>query len=143
VAQLTPGNRASVVIWRDGQKQTVSLTVAERDAVQASGAPSGDADAISGKLGLSLRPVTQDDMRRHNLKTAAGLLVTSLEEKGLAEQAGIQIGDIILAVNNVRVNTMPDFLRQVDAGAKQRGALLLHISRRGQIFFKAIELKDK
>jgi serine protease Do len=142
VAQLAPGSRASVIIWRDGQRQTVSLTVAERDAAQASASPGGDTGTASGKLGLSLRPVTPDDARRQNLKTAAGLLVVSLEEKGLAAQAGIQAGDVILAVNNIRVNTVPDFLRQVEEGAKQRGALLLHISRRGQISFKAVEIKN-
>jgi serine protease Do len=143
VAQLTPGNRASVAIWRDGQRLTVSLIVAERDAAQASsGAPGGDAEAAGGKLGLSLRPVTPDDARRQNMKSAAGLLVVSLDEKGRAAKAGVQSGDVILAVNNIRVNSVADFTRQVNDGAKQRGALLLHISRRGQIFFKAIEIKD-
>ncbi|MDR2075380.1 MAG: DegQ family serine endoprotease [Desulfovibrio sp.] len=142
VAQLAPGSRAALILWREGQRQTVSLTVEERGAAQASGSSNGDPEAASGKLGLSLRPVTQDDARRHNLKAVAGLLVTALEEKGLAARAGIQAGDIILAVNNIRVNTVADFRKQVDAGAKQRGALLLHISRRGQIFFKAITVKE-
>jgi serine protease Do len=143
VAQLTPGSRASVVIWRDGQRRTVSLVVAERGSAQASGGALDDSQQTAGgKLGLSLRPVTPDDARRYNLKSAAGLLVVSLEEKGRAALAGIQAGDVILAVNNIRVNTVADFSRQVDEGSKQRGALLLHISRRGQIFFKAIELKN-
>jgi serine protease Do len=143
VAQIAPGSRVSVLIWREGQQRTVSLTVAERDGARTAGAVDGDLDGITGRLGLSLRPVTQDDTRRHNLKTAAGLLVLSVEEQGLAARAGVQSGDIILAVNNTRVNTVPDFVRQAEDGAKQRGALLLHLSRRGQIFFRAIELKGQ
>jgi hypothetical protein len=41
------------------------------------------------------------------------------------------------------VNTVPDFAKQAEEGAKQRGALLLHLSRRGQIFFRAIEFKGQ
>ena len=141
VAQIAPGSRTAVIIWRDGQQRTVSLTMAERDGARA--AVGDDTDGVTGRLGLSLRPVTPDDTRRHNLKTAAGLLVLALEEQGLAARAGIQSGDVILAVNNTRVNTVQDFVKQAEAGAKQRGALLLHLSRRGQIFFRAIELKGQ
>ncbi|MDR2161530.1 MAG: DegQ family serine endoprotease [Desulfovibrio sp.] len=141
VAQIAPGSRASVVVWRDGGKRTFSLTMAERDA--APGANASEGGAISDKLGLSLRPVTPDDARRLGLKSKDGILVSALDEKGPAARAGIRSGDVILAVNNVRVNTPAEFAKQAEAGAKQRGALLLHISRRGQIFFKAIELKDK
>ncbi len=143
VAQLRPGSKAEVTLWRDGKEEKVSLTVAERDLTQARGKDSGRSEASgSDMLGLKLRPVTPDDIRRNELRGNAGLLVTGVEDNSLGEKAGIQPGDIILAVNKQPVHSVDELTRSLTA-ADKRGAVLLHISRRGQVFFRAIELNPK
>jgi serine protease Do len=142
VALLSPGSTADIAIWRDGKRETVKLTVAERASSTAMGRDGkGGSGQMTGQLGLKLRPVTADDVQRYDLRGNGGLLVIGVNEDSLAAKAGIQNGDVILAVNKKAVNSVREFSDRVHASAKQRGAVLLHISRKGQIFFRAIELK--
>ena len=143
VAQLKPGSKAEITVWRDGKEEKASLTVAERDLTQAKAKDGGKEESVSGTLGLKLRPLTPDDIRRNNLRGNAGLLVVAVENDSLAEKAGIQPGDIVLAANKQPVSSVDELSRSITAAEKQRGAVLLHVSRNGQVFFRAIELKKK
>lgn len=144
VAQLRPGSKAEITLWRDGKEEKVTLTVAERDLNQASGKDSGKGGTLAGNpLGLKLRPVTPEDIRNNKLRGNAGLLVIGMEDDSLAEKAGIQPGDVILAVNKQPVHSLDEFSRSIAAADKQSGAVLLHIARNGQVFFRAIDLNQK
>ena len=141
VALLSPGSKASITLWRDGKEESVTLTVAERDTTQARGKDNKDSEAeTQNLLGLRLRPITADDMRRFSLKNNAGLLVTGIEPDTAAAEMGIQPGDAILAVNRKPVHTVKEFSERIAAVEKQKGAVLLHISRKGQVFFRAVEM---
>ncbi len=145
VALLPPGSKADVTVWRDGKEETFSLTVAERDIKQA-GIKGGDMknqNAPSGRLGVKVRPITAEDVKRFDLPGSSGLFVAGVAEGGLAEGAGIQPGDVILAVNRKTVNSEEELSSLVNEAAKNRGALLLQVVRRGQVFFRPIDLTEK
>jgi serine protease Do len=143
VALLAPGSVADIAVWRDGKPESLKLTVAERGSTQARGKEGkGGESEITGQLGLKLRPITSDDMRRFTLKNNAGLLVVGVNPDGLAAEVGVQPGDVLLAVNKKPVNSVREFTERLNA-AKDRGAVLLHISRKGQVFYRAIEMKGK
>lgn len=145
VALLPPGSKATVTVWRDGKEEKLALTVAERERGLASGKDSGKegVESADGLLGLSVRPITSEDVRRFNLDSNAGLLVTAIKPDSLAAEAGIQPGDVVLAVNKQAVATAADLAAYIKAAGKQRGAVLLQISRQGQIFYRAIETEKK
>jgi serine protease Do len=145
VALLAPGSKAVVTVWRDGKEEKLTLTVAERERGQAAaGKGSGAPQNTAGQtLGLGVRPITQDDMRRFNLNNNTGLLVVSVEEQGLASRAGIQQGDVILAANKQSLNSVGELDALIDAAGKQSGVVLLQISRQGRVFFRAIEMDKK
>lgn len=140
VAMLAPGNKATITVWREGKKADFSLTVAERGQNgQAQNKDTGKSGTAGGLLGLKVRPLTGDDMRRLDLKSNAGLLVIGLEPDSPAANAGIQPGDVLLAVDRQPVSSVGDLRKKIDA-AKKRGALLLHLTRKGQVFFRGIEV---
>jgi serine protease Do len=139
VALIRPGDKALITLWRDGKEENVSLVVAERDLTQARGKESGKS-AAGAPLGLKLRPVSSEDIRNNKLPGDAGLFVIRVEAGSLAEDAGIRSGDILLAVNKQPVHSAEEVSRAIAQAEKQRGAVLLHIVRKGQIFFRAIEL---
>jgi serine protease Do len=144
VALLSPGSKAVITVWRDGKEEKLSLTVAERDRSQAQGKDGGEGTAPADSLlGMKLRPVTVDDVRRFNLRSDVGLLVTGIDPEGLAAQAGIQTGDVVLAVNKHPVTSVNELAAKIAASGKERGAVLLHISRNGQVFFRALEMTKK
>ena len=53
-----------------------------------------------GFLGVRMQTVTQDLADELNLTVTSGAMVTEVTEESAAEAAGIQIGDILVAVNN-------------------------------------------
>ena len=141
VAALKPGSKAGIVVWRDGKEVDLDLTVAERDLAQGKGSDSkGGGTGGDNLIGLKVRPLTNEESRRLDAAGGAGLLVTAVESGSLAAQAGIQAGDVVLAVNKQPVATVNDLSSRLKDAEKQRGAALLHIFRNGQVFFRAIEL---
>ena len=141
VAALKPGSKTDVTVWRDGKEVTLDLTVAERDLAQGKDGGKPDAGDASGNLiGLKVRPLTNEESRRLELSANTGLLITSVESGSLGAKAGIQAGDVLLAVNKQPVASTGDLSDRLKDAEKQRGAALLHIFRNGQVFFRAIEL---
>lgn len=112
MADRQPGEALTVVYRRNGQDKTVTLTTA---ADGSSGPP--PTDVIWQKLGVKLAPVGADAVLKANPQLHGGLTVRDVAAGGVAGQAGIQRGDILiglhqwetLSVDNVAyVLTHPD-----------------------------------
>jgi len=56
-----------------------------------------------GKLGVTIQPITSDLASGLGLKEARGALVNNVEQGGPADRAGIQRGDVIIALNGEQV----------------------------------------
>ena len=141
VATLAPGSKATISIWRDGKKVDLPLTVAQRDTGgRAQMMEDGKGGGAEGLLGLNVRPLTSEDMRRLDLKSNAGLLVVGLTPDSPAAKAGIVPGDVILAADRQPVTSVEDLTKRIEAAGKNRGAVLLQIMRQGQTFFRAVEV---
>lgn len=59
-----------------------------------------------GYLGLGMQPVRLPDSVKNQLNLAAvgGVIVVNVEQNGPAEQAGVMIGDVLVAINNTPVS---------------------------------------
>ena len=75
---------------------------------------------MTGRLGLAARPLTSQEAGQ--LGVAGGLVVE--QATGPSARAGLQPGDVILALNNQPVRTVDDF-RKLLAAAGNRFALLI------------------
>ncbi|HUJ86974.1 MAG TPA: DegQ family serine endoprotease [Burkholderiales bacterium] len=118
VAAVKPGRKATFEIWRKGQRKEISVTVGEfKGNKVASAAGSGEGN---GRLGLAVRPLTKDEDQQAQID--GGLLVE--DAGGPAAAAGIQQGDVILAVNGSPVKSVSQ-LRALIARAGKHVALLI------------------
>jgi serine protease Do len=110
VADTAPGQPAKVRIWRDGKEQTLNVTVGttpdEKDKVASAESPATN----SGKLGLVVH--ASDD----------GLVVQ--DASGPAAEAGVQQGDVILAVNNQPVKSVKQLRGVIDKAGKHVALLV-------------------
>jgi Do/DeqQ family serine protease len=70
-----------------------------------------------GKLGVTIQPITSDLASGLGLKEARGALVNNVEQGGPADRAGIQRGDVIIALNGEQVEDS-NSLRNHVAGAQ-------------------------
>ncbi|BBU26737.1 serine protease [Burkholderia sp. THE68] len=105
VAGLSPGSSAKVTVWRDKSSKDLSVTIgALKDAKTASANPNGDdnASAQDARLGVAVRPLSPEEKQNDSL--SRGLLVQ--QSNGAAASAGIQPGDVILAVNGQPVTSV-------------------------------------
>ena len=129
VGAVKPGSKASVQVWRKGATKEIAVTTGELPVDKAPNTPPpfkrGKTENIS-KLGLTLSELTTD--QRKELKISAGVLVE--EVKGVAAKAGLQPGDVILAINNSEVKTIEQFNQTLGKlEARKNLALLV---RRGE-----------
>ncbi|MDE1183168.1 DegQ family serine endoprotease [Paraburkholderia sp.] len=119
IAGIAPGSKAKLQVWRDKASKQFDVTIgALSDAKQVA---SADTPAqMQGRLGVAVRPLTPEE--KSSASISHGLLVQ--QAGGPAASAGIQPGDVILAVNG-RPVTGVEQLKQMIAQAGNSIALLI------------------
>ena len=116
---------------RDHQERTIEAKL---------GGASDDVESVAdasasgqGGLGLSLRPLTRDEKR--DAKLDSGLVVEDVG--GAAARAGIQAGDVLLAINGRTVESI-DQIKSVLARKPKSVALL--VQRNGDKIFVPVKV---
>jgi len=89
--------------------------------------------ASGGQLGLTLRPLSRDEKRESKLD--AGLVIEDVG--GAAARAGIQAGDVLLAINGKTVQSVEQ-VKEVIAGKPKSVALL--VQRDGEKIFVPVKV---
>jgi Do/DeqQ family serine protease len=145
IAGTLPGTEVKLTVMRDGKEVDLAVTLDEFDVASGNKPGQGEnggedgpgAQNQSGKLGLSLEPLTEQTARRLGLGADVdGLVVTNVEQGGPAAEAGISQGDVILEINRKQVASVDDVRTALDnAGARP---VLLLLSRRGQTVYLTV-----
>ncbi|VVE36079.1 DegQ family serine endoprotease [Pandoraea soli] len=131
IADMRPGEKATLTVWRNGAKQDVSVTVAALS--EKKDVASTDDSATHGRLGLAVRDLSPDEKRA--AQVTHGLLVARVG--GPAEQAGVQAGDIILSLNGTPVTSASQLS---DKLKKAGNNVALLVQRDGQQIFIPVDL---
>jgi serine protease Do len=120
VATLKPGSTVAVDIWRQGAVRTVEVTVAELADTKVAADDTTTKGAASGRLGLVAHTLTPEE--RQAAHADGGVLVEQVS--GPSARAGIEPGDVILAVNGAPVRDT-DELRKLAGKSGKVVALLV------------------
>jgi serine protease Do len=132
IASTEPGKNTELTVWRAGKERELTVKV---EQLEETGTKTGKAvqdrkEAEGAKLGLVVRPLTPQE--KNQVETEGSVVVADVQ--GSAARAGIQPGDIILAVNDRSVNNVKD-LREEAAKLKRGESAALLVERAGtQIF---------
>jgi serine protease Do len=118
IAAMKPGAKATLDIWRDKSKKQVTVTLGSLSDVKV--ADNSGPSAEQGRLGVAVRELTPQEKSSASL--THGLLVQ--QAAGAAASAGIQPGDVILAVNGNPVSSAQQ-LGQIIGKAGNSVALLI------------------
>jgi len=132
IGMSAPGERVKLKVWRDRAERTIE---AKLGSASSEGKTVADASASAerGSLGLSLRPLTSEEKRQ--AKVDSGLVVEDVD--GAAERAGIQPGDVLLAINGKPVQSIEQ-VKSVMAGKPKSVALL--VQREGEKIFVPVKV---
>jgi serine protease Do len=119
ISLASPGDKVQLEVWRKGSAEEITAKLGNASAKSAQVA-SKDEAASQGKLGLALRPLQPRERREAGLD--GGLLIEDVA--GAAALAGVQPGDLLLAVNGTPVKNI-DQVREVVAKSDKSVALLV------------------
>jgi S1-C subfamily serine protease len=124
----------AVELFREGKPLTLQVTLSST-ASSAAVKPKSTSPQ-SGWFGLTVEEIPKN-MR---IKGLAGVLVAEVEEEGIGAEAGIQRGDIIVAINQKRVATLNDYGTAMKE-AERKGSVAILVKRGENSIYFALKIK--
>ena len=132
VGQAQPGQKVQLSVWRQGKP--IDLTATLGDASDKGIKQASNDNAVGkGQLGLSLRPL--DPQERRDAGVTEGLVIE--DARGPAAAAGVQPGDVLLAINGAPAK---DIAQVRAAMAKAGKSVALLIERNGDKIFVPVRI---
>ncbi|KAB2875059.1 MAG: Do family serine endopeptidase, partial [Burkholderiaceae bacterium] len=130
IGDTKPGTRSSLQVYRRGATRDLLVTVgefeADRPVRRAQVDPAASSPQSRSVLGLTVSELT--DGQKRELKIKGGVRVDGVE--GAAARAGLQEGDVILAIDNTEVTDLKQFLSIATRAEKARAVSVM--VRRGE-----------
>lgn len=143
VAAIKPGTKVAVELWRKGGLKQVTVEVAEMPGDAAMERASKKQDDSMGeqisRLGISVSELSQEQLQE--LQINGGLLVQAVKGSA-ARAAGLQKGDVLLAVGNAGIRSLSQFTEFIKHVPKGRNVALL-VRREDNVSYVAIKLDEK
>lgn len=110
IGTLDPSEKVTITYMRDKQEKTVSLTLAESKDNQNQATQAKKASKAEGLDGVSVQEITTQ-MRQQNRisRDIDGVLVTKIDEGSKAYESGLQEGDIIAQIENIKIKDIASY----------------------------------
>jgi serine protease Do len=125
------GQKIKLAIVRDGKGMTIEVTTTsmpEKPEVQKE-------KEAEEKLGARVQELTPQLSARYRISGVKhGVVVLSVEDGSLADEIGLQEGDVILEISRKKIETVKDFEKAVRDANLEKG-ILFHIHRKGSSFY--------
>src|SRR5256886_4520371 len=134
------GSKFRLEIIREGRPEQIELVIQEgpRERIRKSSSASRAFLAGHPLAGLLVDEVTPAVARQLGLEAATGVLIAGIDEGSPAEAAGLNPGELILAVNHQPVADLFAYQRIVEP-IKAKDLTLLMINRQGMVLYVPIE----
>lgn len=132
VGTVKPGTRATVTVFRRGAARDLTVTIAEVEpekVTRTAGTPEPKAPVAGPAQALGLAVAELTAAQKKALKLRGGVRVETVQ--GVAARAGIQEGDVIVAIANTEITSVKDF-EQVLAKTDRAKPLNI-LFRRGEL----------
>ncbi|WP_024539102.1 DegQ family serine endoprotease [Comamonas badia] len=132
IGQSLPGQKVQLEVWRNGEARTLVATLG--NANDRSGkVAQADQGVKKGQIGLALRPLQPQEAREAGVEQ--GMLIE--DARGPAALAGVQGGDVLLAINGTAVKSMDQVRAALDKSGK---SVALLIERDGNRIFVPVNM---
>jgi serine protease Do len=122
--ELRVGDDVPLLVHRGNQDIKVNVRVADL--------PEVNAPKVTVLKEIQLVTVTPAIRAERNIRSANGALIQTVSQR-VADQLGIQAGDVILQLNRVPIADAPTAARAIDYYAG-RGGIVMYVERAGQVY---------
>ena len=125
VSSASPGSEITLTIMRDGKTKDITVILEER-----LGTEMASNNSAYNEFGLSIVDVTDDlidqyDIQRSMNSDIQGVVVTDIEENSIAEESGMQEGDLITRVGRQKISNINMFQNEISKYDKDDKILFL------------------
>ncbi len=143
VAATKPGSKVAIDLWRKGAAKTVTVVIAEmpEDGKLARAAKklADDVGEMIARLGIAVSELSREQLQ--DLQVGGGLVVEDVKGSA-ARAAGLQHGDVLLAIGNMPIRSLQQFNEILKQVPKGRNVALL-VRRGDNASYVAIRLDEK
>jgi len=131
IGSLNPKDEINLKLERNKKNITIKMTLGSK----IGNVHISKADEVLG--GLYLSDINKQNQHRYRLRSdVKGVLITNVEPKSKAEIAGFQAGDVIIAIEEVDIDSMEDVENILKKYSKQ--IKRIYINRYGRIYLVVI-----
>lgn len=145
VAEAPAGQPVDVIVQRDGEPVTLSVTLGRRELAEGNASEvSPQTPGESELLGMTLATLTPDLAAELGVaRDMLGLVVKSVDPEGVAADKGLAAGDIITEAGQQPVGNLDELNARIDEAREAgRKSLLVLIRRAGEPRFVALPIED-
>jgi serine protease Do len=133
----TPIKKSVVIkVIREGKEVDLKLIVAEMEEEKMA---SLKRKAPEQDLGVTVDEITPRWAKEFNLRDRAGVVVMEVAPNSPAEEANLQVGDVIKEIGRRPVRNLKDY-REAVAKMQRSKSILLFVSRGGQTFYASLKM---
>jgi serine protease Do len=123
IAKLTVGDKAALMVLRDGKQMRFDVEVGKRPLDLAdAGTPRPEKET---EFGFQVAELTPEMARRLDVAESKGVVVVGVNANSKADKAGIQKGDLIKEVNRQDVGSVGEFKKLIHTHKNGDGIDLL------------------
>lgn len=125
VSSLSPGARVPVLLLRERQPRELTLEVGTQPAV--------DSREVETGFGFTAKEINTSSVLEYRLDSRKGALVSYVTRAGAADEAGLDVGDVIVRLDDHEIAGVDDLI----AYSKGKKRFLLQV-RRGKLLRYAL-----
>ncbi|HUL28929.1 MAG TPA: Do family serine endopeptidase [Thermodesulfobacteriota bacterium] len=125
VAETPIGTEAKITILRNGKKEELTVRVGSLEA--STKILSAE---VKNRLGVEVRSPTSAEVNKYGLNPNQGVVITWEDSKGPLKEAGFEIGDMILAINDQAIDSVESFVDLVSLLKPKDQAAILALDHR-------------
>ena len=133
VGLLKPGTKVGVLYYRNGKKLTATIKLEkfpDEKTAQGKGNPDNSGARGGDTVGMALGKITPPLSQKYGFQSKQGAVILGVSEGSPADRIGLAEGDVILSINNRKVESPADAQKLL----KGKQKALLRIERQGQFF---------
>ena len=138
VAATMPDTNVEIEVLRNGQPQTITVTIGKLESKVADTSPAMADDIVTNRLGLRVEPLRDEFQEQLNVEPDSGVVVTAVAPGMLAHQAGLKPGDVIGSVGARETRSLDEFRVSMEESDLAQG-IRLRVQRGGMNRFVVLK----
>jgi len=132
IQSVTVGTTEEIVAVRNGKQITKTFTARELPATSAE-------QFAWHLLGIAVIPNSEKEAKEYSLRTTQGMVISKVRLQSPAGRAGIQPGDVLLAIGGTTTNSMEEF-RKVCASLRLAESAIIVVQRNVRAYYLSLQL---